>query len=161
MSGRSAGYCHPDKTLIAKALVRPSNTDEVSKVLKLCNEQHPPVVSHGGLTGLVGGNIGGEYEIILGLERMRRIEEIDEPILAQWTDRKLAVFGHLGDGNLHIVYAVGENGSNVKKLINDAVYYPLASQGGSFSAEYGIDLQKKEYLDVSRCPAGIDLMKQL
>ena len=80
MSGRSAGYSHPDETLNAKVLVRPSNTDEVSKVLKLCNEQHQPVVSHGGLTGLLGGNIVGEYEIILGLERMRRIEDIDEPI---------------------------------------------------------------------------------
>ena len=89
------------------------------------------------------------------------LEEIDEPILAQWPNRKLAVFGHLGDGNLHIVYAVGENGNNAKKLINDAVYHPLATRGGSVSAEHGIGLQKKDYLMVSRSPAEIDLMKQL
>ena len=89
------------------------------------------------------------------------LEEIDEPILAKWPNRKLAVFGHLGDGNLHIVYAVGDNGDNAKKLINDAVYHPLATRGGSVSAEHGIGLQKKDYLMVSRSPAEIDLMKQL
>ena len=35
MSGRSAGYSHPDETLNAKVLVRPSNTDEVSRILKM------------------------------------------------------------------------------------------------------------------------------
>ncbi|SVB76078.1 uncharacterized protein METZ01_LOCUS228932, partial [marine metagenome] len=77
MSGRSAGYSHPDETLNAKVLVRPSNTDEVSRILKICNEQQQPVVCHGGLTGLVDGNTAGEDEVILSLERMRKIEEID------------------------------------------------------------------------------------
>ncbi len=89
------------------------------------------------------------------------LEEIDKPIAAEWPDRKLAVFGHLGDGNLHIVYAVGEAGDNAKKIVNDAVYHPLASRGGSVSAEHGIGLQKKDYLEVSRSPAEIALMKQL
>ena len=39
MSGRSAGYSHPDRTLNAKVLIRPSATDEVSRILKICNEQ--------------------------------------------------------------------------------------------------------------------------
>ena len=68
MSGRSAGYSHPDETLNAKALVRPSNTGEVSRILKICNEQQQPVVD---------GNTAGEDEVILSLERMRKIEEID------------------------------------------------------------------------------------
>ncbi len=89
------------------------------------------------------------------------LEEIDRPILAEFPDRKRAVFGHLGDGNLHISYAVGENGANVKKLIDDAVYLPLASRGGTVSAEHGIGLSKKDYLEVSRSPAEIALMKQL
>jgi FAD/FMN-containing dehydrogenase len=89
------------------------------------------------------------------------LDEIDRPIVAQWPERKRAVFGHLGDGNLHIVYAVGESGDNAKKLINDAVYHPLASRGGSVSAEHGIGLQKKDYLEISRSPAEIALMKQL
>ncbi len=94
-------------------------------------------------------------------EMPKYLEEIDAPIMAEFPDRKRAVFGHLGDGNLHITYAVGENGANVKKLIDDAVYLPLASRGGSISAEHGIGLSKKAYLEVSRSPAEIALMKQL
>ena len=75
--GRSAGFRHPNETLQAKFLVRPANTDEVSKVLKLCNDAGQAVVSQGGLTGLVDGNIAGRDEVILSLERMREIEEID------------------------------------------------------------------------------------
>ncbi|MBT3534757.1 MAG: FAD-binding oxidoreductase [Rhodospirillaceae bacterium] len=89
------------------------------------------------------------------------LDEIDVPIVAEWPERKRAVFGHLGDGNLHIVYAVGEAGDNAKKLVNDSVYHPLASRGGSVSAEHGIGLLKKDYLEVSRSPAEIALMKQL
>ena len=89
------------------------------------------------------------------------LEEIDAPIVAQWPERRRAVFGHLGDGNLHIVYAVGANGANVKKIIDDAVYLPLASRGGSISAEHGIGLYKKDYLEVSRSAAEISLMRQL
>ena len=77
LSGRSAGYLHPDKTLVAKVLVRPATTEEVSQVLRLCNEAGQPVVSQGGLTGLVDGNIASPDEVILSLERMRAIEEID------------------------------------------------------------------------------------
>ena len=43
--GRSAGFRHPNETLQAKFLVRPANTDEVSKVLKLCNDAGQAVVS--------------------------------------------------------------------------------------------------------------------
>ena len=89
------------------------------------------------------------------------LDEIDKPIVAEWPDRKRAVFGHLGDGNLHITYSVGENGANVKKVIDDAVYLPLASRGGSVSAEHGIGLAKKAYLEVSRSPAEIELMREL
>ncbi len=89
------------------------------------------------------------------------LEEIDQPILARWPERRRAVFGHLGDGNLHIAYAVGENGADTKKIIDDAVYLPLASRGGSVSAEHGIGLSKRDYLEVSRSAAEIGLMRQL
>ncbi|MDP7549209.1 MAG: FAD-binding protein, partial [Alphaproteobacteria bacterium] len=77
LAGRSAGYHRPDETLQAKVLVRPANTDEVSQVLRICNEAGQPVVSHGGLTGLVDGSLASPDELILSLERMRAIEEID------------------------------------------------------------------------------------
>jgi len=51
---RSAGVLRPD-TLKARALVRPKDTAEVSDVVRWCHDQGIPIVTQGGLTGLVHG----------------------------------------------------------------------------------------------------------
>lgn len=63
--------------LTARAIVRPANTRETAGVLKLCHEAKQTVVTHGGLTGLVQGNITTQTDIILSLERQRAIEQLD------------------------------------------------------------------------------------
>ena len=73
---RSAGYMRPD-TLQARILVRPKTTGEVAAVLRLCNEHRRPVVTQGGLTGLVHGADTSPDDVVLSLERMNAIEEID------------------------------------------------------------------------------------
>jgi len=62
----------------AKALVKPSSTEEVSQILVHCNEVSQSVVVQGGLTGVVAGANSTENDIILSLERLNRIESIDE-----------------------------------------------------------------------------------
>ena len=76
VSTRLAGVWRKD-TLQAGVLVRPANTQEVSKVMRLCHEQGRVVVTQGGLTGLVHGADAGPHDVILSLERMRNIERID------------------------------------------------------------------------------------
>jgi FAD/FMN-containing dehydrogenase len=61
----------------ALAIVRPADTEQVSRVLAACNEARQPVVPMGGLTGLVRGCEAGPAEIGLSLERMHRIESVD------------------------------------------------------------------------------------
>ncbi len=61
----------------AKVLVRPADTAQVSAVLRLCHARRQPVVTHGGLTGLVHGAVAAENELILSLEAMSRIEAVD------------------------------------------------------------------------------------
>ena len=61
----------------AKAIIRPSSTREVSGVLKLCHAAGQAVVTHGGLTGLVGGARAGQDEIVLSLERMKALEQVN------------------------------------------------------------------------------------
>src|ERR1700687_2803898 len=73
---RSAGILRPD-TLKARALVRPKNTGEVSKTVRWCHDHGMPIVTHGGLTGLVHGADASPEEVIVSLERMRAIEVID------------------------------------------------------------------------------------
>ena len=42
-----------------KIVVKPHSTEEISKVLKYCNDNMLAVVPQGGNTGLVGGSVPG------------------------------------------------------------------------------------------------------
>src|SRR5262245_36497512 len=52
----------------AELLVRPRTTEQVSSVLRLCHARGQPVVTHGGLTGLVNGADAEASDIVLSLE---------------------------------------------------------------------------------------------
>ncbi|HET6566087.1 MAG TPA: FAD-binding oxidoreductase [Xanthomonadales bacterium] len=73
---RACSYWDPSP-LRARALVRPRSTEELSQVMKLCHGLNQPVVTHGGLTGVVEGVAASEQEVVISLERMNAIEEID------------------------------------------------------------------------------------
>jgi FAD/FMN-containing dehydrogenase len=60
-----------------RAIIRPRNTEEVAAALSICNQYRQPVVTQGGLTGLVGGANLRDGELALSLERMNHIVEID------------------------------------------------------------------------------------
>jgi len=76
LAERASSYWDPSP-LVAKALVRPRTTTEVSAVLAACHAARQSVVTHGGLTGCVRGDLVGPDEIVLSLERMTNVEEID------------------------------------------------------------------------------------
>ena len=63
--------------LVAAALVRPRTTAEVAATLAACRAAGCSVVTHGGVTGLAGGDRSGPRDIVLSLERMRTIESVD------------------------------------------------------------------------------------
>ncbi|WP_374570401.1 FAD-binding oxidoreductase [Phenylobacterium sp.] len=82
-----------------------------------------------------------------------------QALTARWPQASLVVFGHLGDGNLHLIVGVGSR--EARDEVEDIVYGRLAEAHGSISAEHGIGLQKRAYLDRSRSPAEIALMRTL
>ena len=59
------------------ALAFPRNTEQVSKILRYCNEHRIGVQPQGGMTGLAGGGVPVGPCVVIGLERMRAIREID------------------------------------------------------------------------------------
>ncbi len=59
------------------AVVFPRSTQEVSRFLKLCSECRVRVVPSGGRTGLAGGAVATQGEVVLNLTRMREIGEVD------------------------------------------------------------------------------------
>jgi FAD/FMN-containing dehydrogenase len=75
-------------------------------------------------------------------------------------DNRAFVFGHMADGNLHIVVAAGDD-PDTRRRVEDIVYLPLGEIGGSVSAEHGIGLEKRAYLPLSRTAAEISTMRLL
>jgi FAD/FMN-containing dehydrogenase len=56
----------------------PRTTEQVSRIMAICNEAHYPVVPQGGLTSLAAGALADRPCLLLSMERMRGIEELDE-----------------------------------------------------------------------------------
>ena|SRR5258708_4524082 len=58
-------------------VLKPKTTQEVSDILKWCNEKRLGVVPQGGNTGLVGGGVPANNEIILSLSKMNKVRSFD------------------------------------------------------------------------------------
>jgi len=63
----------------AAAVLRPTSTEEVAAVVRLCAQASVALVPQGGNTGLCGGSIPDDCgaQIVLSLTRMKRIREVD------------------------------------------------------------------------------------
>ncbi len=79
---------------------------------------------------------------------------------------EICVFGHIGDGNLHVnvmkpeAMEVAAFRAECKTLDRD-LFSLVREHAGSISAEHGIGLVKKAYLEYSRTPDEIELMRAL
>lgn len=62
----------------AQLVLKPSTKEEVSEILKYCNDNMLAVVPQGGNTGLVGGSVPVFDEIVLNLQKMNNIRSFDE-----------------------------------------------------------------------------------
>src|ERR1700687_4214581 len=58
-------------------LLKPATTIQVSAILAICSQTRTAIVPQGGNTGLVGGQIPFDGEILLSMERMDRIRAVD------------------------------------------------------------------------------------
>ena len=72
------------------------------------------------------------------------------------------VFGHLADGNLHIVLdCPGPLPSERQKAVEDVLYAGLHAMGGSFSAEHGIGSKRIGALQATAGTAKLELMRTM
>ena len=75
-----ANYARGEDTydpVLSKAVVFPETNEEVSKILKLCNEYKIPVVPFGTGTSLEGNVVGNENGITVSLEKMNKILSVN------------------------------------------------------------------------------------
>ncbi|NAO98910.1 FAD-binding oxidoreductase [Vreelandella titanicae] len=90
------------------------------------------------------------------VERLRRV------MVDEFPDIHAMYFGHVGDGNLHIVVGpLPDDNQQTERALEDAFYDITRDLGGSVSAEHGIGTHKKPYLAHSRNRAEINLIKRM
>ena len=108
-------------------------------------------------------NIGAllTFDVSLPIENMKAYAgEVCDSVRAFAGEDRAFIFGHMADGNLHIVVAAGDDAAT-RARVEEMIYKPLAAIGGSVSAEHGIGLEKRAYLPLSRTPAEISTMRLL
>ena len=78
--GTRANYARGEdayEPVLSKAVVFPETNEEVSKILKLCNEHKVPVVPFGTGTSLEGHAVGNENGITISLEKMNKVLNVN------------------------------------------------------------------------------------
>lgn len=90
--------------------------------------------------------------------------ELDQVLTKAYPTWEVVWFGHIGDGNLHINILRPEGMTKevfVKECrkVDELVFAAVKSQNGSISAEHGVGLSKKSFLNYTRSNAEIEIMK--
>lgn len=94
------------------------------------------------------------------------LKEVDAIVTSQYPDFEIIWFGHIGDGNVHLnilkpdALAKDEFFRQCGEVSYD-IFDAVKAYGGSVSAEHGVGLLKKPYLQYSRSEAEIASMRAL
>ena len=88
-------------------------------------------------------------------------EEVEKRLKMVWPEAVMGLFGHIGDGNVHIIINVGPNTRDQHLRIDEIIYSLIQELNGAVSAEHGIGLMKKQFLPYSKSSSEIALMKAL
>lgn len=94
------------------------------------------------------------------------IAEIDQIVTENYPDFEICWFGHIGDGNLHLNILKPADLSKDEffakcQVVNKYVFETVKKYNGSISAEHGVGMTKKPYLDYTRSNTEIGYMKAL
>lgn len=114
-----------------RLVLKPGSTEEVSSILKYCNEHKLAVVPQGGNTGLVGGSVPVFDEIVINMSRMNQVHSFDEVsgslvvdagCILEVVDQYLASKGYIfpldlgAKGSCHIGGNVATNAGGLRLL---------------------------------------------
>ena len=71
------------------------------------------------------------------------------------------LFGHVGEGNLHLNLVRCTLGSEAERALHSAMMDLIARMGGNVSSEHGVGTRKRAYLAMSRTDADIAAMRNV
>lgn len=113
------------------------------------------------------GHTVHKNDISIPLREMESfIQKMKELIAPKYNGYEIALFGHIGDGNLHLnivkpQYQEDKDFFSTCKQIDPLMFELIKSHNGSISAEHGIGLLKKDFLRYSRSDLEIKYMKEM
>lgn len=92
------------------------------------------------------------------------MRELDTLLKKAYPTWDVVWFGHIGDGNLHINILRPKDMSKEEfvrecQKVDRMIFEVIRNQKGSISAEHGVGLTKKPFLNYTRSEAEIELMK--
>ncbi len=100
------------------------------------------------------------FDVGIPLQSMQRFIDVVSTRLSQaYPHARNLLFGHLGDGNLHL--STGPHVPGDLLAIEELVYGEVERVAGSISAEHGIGRIKKPFLKYSRSPGERLVMQQI
>ncbi|MER0041891.1 MULTISPECIES: FAD-binding oxidoreductase [unclassified Pseudomonas] len=94
------------------------------------------------------------------------LRDIDAVVAEHYPDYEVVWYGHIGDGNLHLNILKPEHMDKDAFFascarVNKWVFEIVQRYNGSISAEHGVGLVKRDYLQYSRSPEEIACMKAI
>jgi len=94
------------------------------------------------------------------------VSELEEVLERRYPDFGVYLFGHVGDGNVHINIMKPESWGTEDFLgacheTDMVLFEQVKKYDGSISAEHGIGLLKKPFLGFSRTPAELEIFRRI
>ncbi len=175
------GIPYPDKAKALLIIITSENSDETLKALQETDPIEARTIKDqaemdnamklrkGLYSSLLLERDKPEQKVIIGdivVPPSKISETIDEIYRAiQSSGMKVSIFGHIGDGNVHLNIFTGPNEiDKAKELLLETAMIAV-KHGGCVSAEHGIGLEKKELLQKEFAYRGnqinLELMKKI
>jgi FAD/FMN-containing dehydrogenase len=86
------------------------------------------------------------------------VEDLPGTVAAVAPNARPIIFGHLGEGNLHVNVLDAEDAA---EAVTDAVLRLVASRRGSISSEHGVGRAKADWLSLSRSDTEVATMRRI
>ncbi len=102
-------------------------------------------------------------DITVPLSNMNSLIEFTRAVADKYS-LKIVVYGHAGDGNLHVNILFDRNNTteaNNARLASEEVFKKTVELGGNISGEHGIGLAKKNFLSIQYSKNEIAFMKKI
>jgi len=139
----------------ATSVQRARTTEESEALWEIRRSVSPAIIR-------LGNSRFGE-DIVVPRGRIPQMVALVKQIARQY-DLTIAVFGHIGDGNLHPNIVCDRRDAEMMKRVeaaSHAIFDAALELGGAISGEHGIGLLKTGYVPKSVDPLALEIMQQV